>query len=276
MTATPIPRTLTLTMYGDMDVSKLDEKPAGRKPIDTRLVSLDRLDPLIASLKNKIEAKERIYWVCPLVEESEKLDLAAAEERFDVLKSWFGERVGLVHGRLDPNEKDETMAQFAKGEIDILVATTVIEVGVNVPEATVMVIEHAERFGLSQLHQLRGRVGRGDQEAHCILLYSVPLGETAKQRLEVMRQTNDGFVIAEKDLELRGTGDLLGTAQSGAPRFKFADIDGPHRYLLLTAHQDARLIVQKDPNLESKRGQALKTLLYLFDRDQAIQYLSAG
>ncbi len=274
MTATPIPRTLTLTAYGDMDVSRLDEKPPGRKPVDTRLISHDSLDKMIESLKRKIADGARVYWVCPLVEESEKLDLAAAEERYDALKQTFGDKVGLVHGRLKPAEKDEVMEKFASGEISILVATTVIEVGVNVPEATIMVIEHAERFGLSQLHQLRGRVGRGGDQSYCFLMYGT-LGETAKERLSIMRDTEDGFVIAEKDLELRGAGDILGVRQSGMLAFKLADL-AEHQSLLAVARDDARLIMEKDPKLEGPRGAALKTLLYLFERDQAIQYLQSG
>ena len=274
MTATPIPRTLTLTAYGDMDVSRLDEKPPGRKPVDTRLISSDSMGKMIESLKRKIADGARVYWVCPLVEESEKLDLAAAEERYDVLQQSFGDKVGLVHGRLKPKEKDEVMEKFASGELSILVATTVIEVGVNVPEATIMVIEHAERFGLSQLHQLRGRVGRGGDQSYCFLMYG-NLGETAKERLSIMRDTEDGFVIAEKDLELRGAGDILGVRQSGMLAFKLADL-AEHQSLLAVARDDARLIMEKDPKLESPRGAALKTLLYLFERDQAIQYLQSG
>lgn len=275
MTATPIPRTLTLTAYGDMDVSRLDEKPPGRKPIDTRLVPQEREQEMITALTRKIEKGARIYWVCPLVEDSEVLDLKAAEERFDILQSIFESRVGLVHGRLKPDEKDKVMQQFAAGDLDILVATTVIEVGVNVPEATIMVIEHAERFGLSQLHQLRGRVGRGVAQSFCFLVYGTKLTETAKERLKIMRQTEDGFLIAEKDLELRGGGEVLGTRQSGLPSFRLAQLPD-HTELLRTARDDARLILEKDPNLESERGQALKTLLYLFEQDQAIANLQAG
>lgn len=275
MTATPIPRTLALTAYGDMEVSKLDEKPPGRKPIETMLFSSDKLDQVVAGLKRKIADGTRVYWVCPLVEESEFMDLAAAEERFDVLQQVFGERVGLVHGRMKPVEKDAVMEKFSAGDLDILVATTVIEVGVNVPEATIMVIEHAERFGLSQLHQLRGRVGRGSEQSYCFLLYTGPLGEVAKERLEIMRETEDGFLIAEKDLELRGGGDILGTKQSGATDFKLAQI-AAHGDLLAAARDDAKLIISKDPDLKTERGVALKTLLYLFERDQAIKYFRGG
>ena len=275
MTATPIPRTLTLTAYGDMDVSRLDEKPPGRKPIDTRLIALDKLEDMVEGLARQIRTGARAYWVCPLVEESEVLDLAAAEQRYDVLREKYGDRVGLVHGRLKPAEKDAVMERFAKGDLDILVSTTVIEVGVNVPEATIMVIEHAERFGLSQLHQLRGRVGRGGDKSFCFLLYAAPLGETAKERLSIMRETEDGFLIAEKDLELRGAGDVLGTAQSGMPVMRLADL-AMHGELLAAARDDARLIVDKDPDLKTPRGEALRTMLYLFERDQAIQNLRSG
>ena len=275
MTATPIPRTLALTAYGDMEVSKIDEKPPGRKPIETMLFSKDKMDQVVAGLQRKIAEGVRIYWVCPLVEESEVLDLAAAEERYDILKATFGERIGLIHGRMKPAEKDEVMSKFAEGALDILVATTVIEVGVNVPEATIMVIEHAERFGLSQLHQLRGRVGRGAEQSYCFLIYSGPLGEIAKERLSIMRDTEDGFVIAEKDLELRGSGDILGTKQSGVTDFKLANL-AAHSDLLATARDDAKLIINQDPKLESERGLALKTLLYLFERDQAIKYFRGG
>jgi len=275
MTATPIPRTLTLTMYGDMDVSRLNEKPPGRKPIDTRLLSIDRIGEVVDGLKRKIATGARAYWVCPLVEESEKLDLAAATERHADLQQYFGARVGLLHGQMKPTEKDKVMAAFAGGELDVLVATTVIEVGVNVPEATVMVIEHAERFGLAQLHQLRGRVGRGQDASACLLLYTAPLSELGKQRLMVMRDTEDGFLIAERDLELRGAGELLGTRQSGLPAFRIANIEA-HGDLMDMAHTEAKLIASKDPMLTSTRGEALKVLLYLFSQDQAIQTLRSG
>jgi ATP-dependent DNA helicase RecG len=275
MTATPIPRTLTLTAYGDMEVSRLDEKPPGRKPIDTRLIDSGHMDDMVDGVARQVKAGARVYWVCPLVEESELIDLAAAEERYDVLKARFGDIVGLVHGRMKPTEKDAVMQKFAKGEIKILVATTVIEVGVNVPEATIMVIEHAERFGLSQLHQLRGRVGRGGNKSYCFLMYYGPLGETAKERLNIMRQTEDGFLISEKDLELRGAGDLLGVRQSGMPTFRLADLPA-HNELLAAAHDDAKYILDKDPDLKSPRGEALRVMLYLFERDQAIQFLRSG
>lgn len=275
MTATPIPRTLTLTLYGDMDVSRLHEKPPGRKPVDTRLVSVDRIGEVVAGLKRKVATGARAYWVCPLVEENEDLDLAAATERHADLQQHFGARVGLIHGRLKPTEKDKVMAAFMAGELDVLVATTVIEVGVNVPEATIMVIEHAERFGLAQLHQLRGRVGRGLDASACILLYTAPLSEMGKQRLAVMRDTEDGFLIAEKDLELRGAGELLGTRQSGLPAFRMADIEA-HGDLMQMAHTEAKLIAERDPMLTSRRGEAIKTLLYLFSQDQAIQTIRSG
>ncbi|MBL1146455.1 MAG: ATP-dependent DNA helicase RecG [Pseudomonadota bacterium] len=275
MTATPIPRTLTLTAYGDMDFSRLDEKPAGRKPIDTRLVSTARLEEVVAGLKRKIETDARAYWICPLVEESEVMDLAAAEERWLTLQQVFGDRTGLLHGRMNAAEKDAVMQRFVAGEIDVLVSTTVIEVGVDVPEATVMVIEHAERFGLSQLHQLRGRVGRSDEESACILVYDPKIGETGKKRLTTIRNTEDGFLIAEEDLKLRGAGELLGTRQSGMPEFKLANLHD-HARLVKIARDDARLIIAQDPDLQTPRGQALRTLLYLFERDNAIQYLRSG
>jgi ATP-dependent DNA helicase RecG len=275
MTATPIPRTLTLTAYGDMDVSKLDEKPPGRMPVDTRALPLDRLDEVVAGLPRALARGAQIYWVCPLVEESDLVDAAAAEERFKQLQATFGEIVGLVHGRMKTADKDAVMARFAAGEIKILVATTVIEVGVNVPSATVMIIEHAERFGLAQLHQLRGRVGRGTSKSSCLLLYQTPLGETAEARIKIMRETEDGFRIAEEDLRLRGAGELLGTRQSGLPNFRIADIEA-QKELLAAAHDDARMIVDRDPELESERGKSLRTLLYLFERDEAIRYLRSG
>ncbi len=275
MTATPIPRTLALTAYGDMDISRIDEKPPGRKPVETRLIPNEKMPNMVEGLARQIKEGARVYWVCPLVEESEVLDLAAAQERFEILQGAFGDRVGLIHGRMKPDEKDAVMARFVEGLIDILVATTVIEVGVNVPEATIMVIEHAERFGLSQLHQLRGRVGRGSDKSWCFLLYATRLTGNAKERLKVMRDTEDGFIIAEKDLELRGSGDVLGTKQSGLPDFKIGNIE-EQGDLLATARQDAQLIIQKDPGLETPRGQALKTLLYLFECDQAIHYFKGG
>ncbi len=275
MTATPIPRTLTLTAYGDMEVSRLDEKPPGRKPVETRLIPIDKSDDMIDGVARQIETGARVYWVCPLVEENEKLDLQAAEARYDILQERFGDKVGLVHGRMKPNEKDDVMARFARGDISILVATTVIEVGVNVPEATIMIIEQAERFGLAQLHQLRGRVGRGGDKSFCFLLYDDKLSVAAKERLKIMRETEDGFIIAEKDLELRGGGEILGTKQSGLPEFKLADL-AVHGDLLAVARDDVKLILNKDPELEGERGAALKTLLYLMEQDQAIANLRAG
>lgn len=275
MTATPIPRTLTLTAYGDMDVSRLDEKPPGRKPIETLLLPQDKAEDLVESLLKQTKTGARVYWVCPLVEESEVLDLAAATERYEILQARFGDKVGLIHGRLKPVEKDDVMQKFASGELSVLVATTVIEVGVNVPEATIMVIEHAERFGLAQLHQLRGRVGRGGEKSFCFLVYAAPLSETAKERLATMRETEDGFLIAEKDLKLRGSGEILGTRQSGLIAFRLADL-AFHAELLAAARDDSRLIIEKDVELQSDRGQALRHLLYLFERDQAIAYLRSG
>lgn len=275
MTATPIPRTLMLTAYGDMDVSRLTEKPAGRKPVDTRVMPASKLEDVANALKRKLDQGEKAFWVCPLVEVTEKLDLAAAEDRYETLKKRFGDRVGLVHGRMKGKEKDAAMVAFKEGSIDILVATTVIEVGVDIPDATVMVVEHAERFGLSQLHQLRGRIGRGERASTCLLMYQPPLGQTAKARLETLRDTEDGFVIAEKDLELRGAGEMLGTRQSGLPDFRLADL-ARHQDLIVTARGDAELILNRDPDLESDRGKALKVLLYLFERDAAVHYLRSG
>jgi ATP-dependent DNA helicase RecG len=275
MTATPIPRTLMMTAYGDLDASRLLEKPAGRQPIDTRALPVERLDDVVTAVDRAVGSGARVYWVCPLVEESEVVDLAAASERHAHLQQRFGDRVSLVHGRMKTAEKDKVMADFADGRSQILVATTVIEVGVDVPAATVIVIEHAERFGLAQLHQLRGRVGRGRQRSTCLLLYQGPLGETAKARLNILRETDDGFRIAEEDLRLRGAGELLGTRQSGMPEFRLADL-AAHGELLAAARDDARLIVQRDPELAAPRGTALRTLLYLFEQDAAIKTLRSG
>ena len=264
-----------LTAYGDMDSSKLTEKPAGRKPIDTRALPLSRLDEVAGAARRAMDGGAKVYWVCPLVEESETVDLAAASERFEVLKSLFGDRVGLVHGRMKGPKKDAVMAAFSEGSVDLLVATTVIEVGVDVAAATVMVIEHAERFGLAQLHQLRGRIGRSDSASTCLLLYAPPLGETARARIKILRETDDGFRIAEEDLRLRGAGEVLGTRQSGLPDFRLADL-AVHGDLLAAARDDARLILSRDPGLETTRGEALRTLLYLFERDAAVKYLRSG
>jgi ATP-dependent DNA helicase RecG len=275
MTATPIPRTLQLTAYGEMEVSRLTGKPPGRQPVDTRVLPTSRLDEVIDALRRAMKSGARAYWVCPLVEESEKSDLAAAEERAAMLKSELGPRIGLVHGRMKGADRDAAMAAFKMGETQVLVATTVIEVGVDVPEASIMVVEHAERFGLAQLHQLRGRVGRGAARSTCLLVYQAPLGETAKARLEALRNTDDGFVIADEDLRLRGAGEVLGTKQSGLPDFHFADI-AVHGELLSAARDDARLILHRDPELSSARGEALRNLLYIFERDEAVRYLRTG
>ncbi len=275
MTATPIPRTLLMTHYGDLDVSKLTEKPAGRKPIVTRKVPIDALERLIERIKAQINEGAQVYWVCPLIESSDVSDLAAAEERHAHLRQFFGDQVGLLHGALTAKEKDGTMAAFAEGELKILVATTVIEVCVNVPNANIMVIEHAERFGLAQLHQLRGRVGRGSRESFCMLLYRAPLSETAEKRLEMMEKTEDGFLIAERDLELRGGGEMLGARQSGLPGFRVAEVPG-FETLLAAASDDARLILATDPELQTARGIALRTLLYLFESDDAVRLFRAA
>ena len=275
MTATPIPRTLALTAYGDMDVSKITGRPPGRGAVETRVMGAARMDDLITHLRTALDRGARAYWVCPLIEESEKIDLAAAQDRAVMLRQALGLNVGLVHGKMKATERDAAMAAFKAGETQLLVATTVIEVGVDVPEATIMVVEHAERFGLAQLHQLRGRVGRGTEKSSCILLWHEPLGETARARLKTMRETDDGFVIAEEDLRLRGPGEVLGKRQSGAEEFRMAD-PAAHADLLAVAHDDARLILTRDPDLKSPRGEALRTLLYLFGRDEAVRYLRAG
>jgi ATP-dependent DNA helicase RecG len=275
MSATPIPRTLMMTAYGDLDISRLTEKPPGRHPVDTRTVALERLDDVVSAVGRALAQKAKVYWICPMVEESETTDLAAVEERHRALAPLAPSRVGLVHGRMKAHDKDAAMAAFAGDGMDLLVATTVIEVGVDVPAATVMVIEHAERFGLAQLHQLRGRIGRGDKPSTCLLLYQSPLGAVAKRRLEILRETEDGFRIAEEDLRLRGAGEVLGTRQSGLPSLRLADL-AAHEELIAIAHDDARLALERDPHLESERGRALRVLLYLFRRDEAVQYLRAG
>ncbi len=285
MTATPIPRTLAMAAYGDLDQSILDEKPPGRIPVDTRAMPLDRLEDVIGGVARAMDKGAKVYWVCPAVEESEEIDLVAATDRYDSLKKRFGDKVALVHGRMAGPDKDRVMARFsgrdndlltaADTPVDLLVATTVIEVGVNVPEATVMVVEQAERFGLAQLHQLRGRVGRGLAGGTCLLLYSAGIGESARARLRILRETDDGFRIAEEDLRIRGSGEVLGTRQSGLPQFRVADLD-EHRDLLAVAHDDSRLVMERDPELTGPRGQALRVLLYLFERDAAVRYLLSG
>lgn len=276
MTATPIPRSLSLAQYGDMDLSILDEKPPGRTPVKTALSATDRIDEVVAHLRGAIAAGRQAYWVCPLVEESEVVDMMAAEDRFKHLRAALGEgRVGLVHGQMPPNDKDRAMAQFAAGEISVLVATTVIEVGVNVPNASIMVIERAEHFGLAQLHQLRGRVGRGDVVSTCLLLYQPPLTETGRRRLEILRETEDGFRIAEEDLAMRGAGDVLGTAQSGLPRFRVADLERQSALMAL-AQSDARKLLHNDPTLDTPRGQAVRVLLWMMGKDEAIRLISVG
>ncbi len=275
MTATPIPRTLLMTHYGDLDVSRLTEKPAGRKPIVTKAVPMEAMEKLIERLRVQLGEGAQVYWVCPLIESSETSELAAAEERHAHLQQIFGDKVGLLHGAMTAAAKDATMEAFAGNRLQILVATTVIEVGVNVPNANIMVIEHAERFGLAQLHQLRGRVGRGSRESFCMLLYAQPLGETATERLAMMEATEDGFAIAEKDLELRGGGEVLGARQSGMPEFRVADVPG-FAALLAAARDDARLVLERDPALTSPRGRALRTLLYLFECDEAVRLFRAA
>ena len=275
MTATPIPRTLEMTAYGDLDSSRLDEKPANRAKTATSVVPVERLEEVVAAIRRALAKRAKIYWICPLIEESEDSDLQAAEARFSELFQIFGNRVGLIHGRMKGPERDRTMAAFASGGIDLLVATTVIEVGVDVADATIMVIEHAERFGLAQLHQLRGRIGRGDRPASCLLLYASPLSETATQRLTILRESDDGFRIAEEDLRLRGAGEVLGTRQSGFEQFRLVDL-AAHADLIPIAREEARVALTRDAGLESARGAALRMLLYLFARDAAVRYLRAG
>ena len=276
MTATPIPRSLALAQYGDMDTSVLDEKPPGRTPVQTALVSASRMDEVVGKLQRAISEGRQAYWVCPLVEESEVLDVTAADDRFKRLRASLGEGVvGLVHGQMPPAEKDAAMARFVAGDTKVLVATTVIEVGVNVPNASIMVIEHAERFGLAQLHQLRGRVGRGAAASTCLLLYHPPLSENGKRRLETLRATEDGFRISEEDLAMRGAGDVIGTAQSGIPRFRIADLER-QTALMAVAQTDARALLGEDPKLDSARGKAARTLLWLMEQDKAIRLISVG
>jgi ATP-dependent DNA helicase RecG len=276
MTATPIPRTLTLAEYGEMDVSRLDEMPPGRQAIDTRVIALDRLADVVNGVARHIESGQQAYWVCPMVRgEDESDDLAAAEARYASLKARFGDDVVLVHGQLKPELKDAAMERFVRGDARLLVATTVIEVGVDVPNATLMVIEQAERFGLAQLHQLRGRVGRGSGKSVCLLLRGEQLSETARARLALIRETQDGFRLAEEDLKLRGGGELLGTRQSGDTPFRIASLEQMQR-LLPIAHEDARLLVERDGGLTGPRGEAARLLLYLFERDWGVQLLRGG
>jgi ATP-dependent DNA helicase RecG len=275
LSATPIPRTLVLTYFGDMDVSELREKPAGRQPIDTRAVPDSRLEEVIDAVGRALSVGKLVYWICPLVEESETVDLTDAQARFDSLQARFGDKVGLVHGQMRGADKDRVMAAFATGEIGLLVATTVVEVGVDVPAATIMVIENAERFGLAQLHQLRGRIGRGAEASTCLLLYKEPLNEMSKARLKVIRETTDGFRIAEEDLRLRGEGDVLGVRQSGLPGYRIARSD-VHGQLIAQARDEALRIMKDNPKLAGARGEALRCLLYLFERDEAIPLIGAG
>jgi len=276
MTATPIPRSLSLAQYGHMDVSVLDEKPPGRTPVRTALAAHTRLEEIVGNLRGAIAEGRQAYWVCPLVEESEVVDLTSAETRFKLLRAELGEgKVGLVHGQMPPAEKDATMAAFAAGELLVLVATTVIEVGVDVPNASIMVIERAETFGMAQLHQLRGRVGRGAAASTCVLMYKAPLSKTAEHRLRTLRDSEDGFFIAEQDLQMRGAGDAIGTAQSGVPRFRIADLE-QQAALMAIAQSDARKLLHDDPELQSPRGLAARQLLWLLRQDRAIQLISVG
>jgi ATP-dependent DNA helicase RecG len=275
LSATPIPRTLVLTYFGDMDVSELREKPAGRQPIDTRAVPDNRLNEVMDAVGRALAAGKLVYWICPLVEESDTVNLTDAEARFESLKARFGDKVGLVHGKMRGTDKDRVMAQFAAREIGLLVATTVVEVGVDVPAATIMVIENAERFGLAQLHQLRGRIGRGSEASTCLLLYKEPLNEMSTARLKVIRETTDGFRIAEEDLKLRGEGDVLGIRQSGLPGYRIARSD-VHGQLITQARDEALRIMKDNPKLKGARGEALRCLLYLYERDEALPLIGAG
>jgi len=275
MSATPIPRTLALSIHGDMDLSVLDEKPPGRMPIKTATMPTSRMSEVIHGIGEAARRGERSYWVCPLIEESESVDLAAVEDRYLELKTFFGRGVEIVHGRIPPTEREAAMERFRTGESFLMVATTVIEVGVNVQEATIIVIEHAERFGLAQLHQLRGRVGRGDKQGSCVLLWKPPLGETAKERLDAIRRNDDGFAIAEIDFRLRGAGDMLGTQQSGLPPFRLVSPEA-HGDMLGSADKEARLAIERDPDLKSERGQAIRTVLKLFGYTDAAELARSG
>ena len=276
MTATPIPRTLTLTQYGEMDVSRIDEMPPGRSPVETRVISEERISEVVDGLGRHLTGGGQAYWVCPLVEESEKSDAAAAEERARILRMRFGDdKVGLVHGRMKGPDKDSVMARFAANELAVLVATTVIEVGVDVPNATLMIVEGAERFGLAQLHQLRGRVGRGSGKSTCLLIRGQNLTEVGRARLGLMRETTDGFRIAEEDLRLRGPGEILGTRQSGEVTFRVAGVADVEEFASV-AQSDARLLLERDGGLASPRGQAARICLYLFERDQAVGLIRSG
>lgn len=275
MTATPIPRSLLLTFFGDLDVSVIREKPPTRQPVTTKIIAQTRISDVIEGLKKETATGAQAFWVCPLVEESEAMSLMDAQSRYDELRKTWGDRVGLIHGRLSASEKDNVLQAFSAGKLDVLVATTVIEVGVNIPNATIMVIEHAERFGLAQLHQLRGRVGRGSQAATCLLIYRPPLNLTAKERLAMMRETDDGFKLAEADLKTRGGGDVAGYQQSGFLNFRFADLH-EHAPLAALAREDAEDLIRRDPRLESEQGQAVQLLLKLYGRDEALSLLPAG
>jgi len=276
MTATPIPRTLELASYGDMDISRIHEKPKNRKEIITKSVNIDKVEDLKKALIKKIKNNEKIYWVCPLVDESEKLDLQSVNNRLNDLMKYFNtNQVDMVHGQMSQDQKNKIMSNFTKGETKILIATSVIEVGIDDPDATVMIIENAERYGLSQLHQLRGRVGRGKNQSTCILLFYGPLSDTAKRRIKIMKETNDGFKIAEEDLDIRGSRELLGSKQSGIPNFKLSNLD-IHKHLLEMAREETLNIIKDDPLLKSERGKALKILLHLFKNEVAIDYLKSG
>jgi ATP-dependent DNA helicase RecG len=275
MTATPIPRTLLLTQWGEMAVSRLRDKPEGREKIRTTLHSLSTVEDVIGGIARALDRGDQVFWVCPMVTESELIDLAAAEERYKVLRERFGNRVGLAHGQQESEWRERALADFAAGRTRLLVATTVIEVGVDVPEASIMVVEHAERFGLAQLHQLRGRVGRGRASSFCLLLHDDGLTETARRRLVLLRDTEDGFVIADEDFRIRGGGDLLGKRQSGQPGWRLAD-PVEHEGLLRMANRDAAVLLERDPKLTSERGHAVRLLLRLFERGAALRTLASG